>query len=91
MHKKSPPIPGAFLCNVLSKEYLKLLVKSYKLLLLLLASSASLYIFIQVKQISITANKGPKAKTMITSKPGEYPMTPSNEVNFDLLNNLYKQ
>ena len=36
----------------------------------------------------MTANKGPKKITIITSKPGEYPITPSNEVNFDLLNNL---
>lgn len=37
------------------------------------------------------ANNGPKKITMIASNPGEYPITPSREVNLDLLNSLYKQ
>ena len=58
---------------------------------LLLASSASLYILIQVREMSITANNGPKIITMITSKPGVYPITPSKEVDLDLLYSLYTQ
>ena len=36
------------------------------------------------------ANNGPITITIMTSNPGVYPVTPSNEVAFALWYNLYK-
>jgi len=37
------------------------------------------------------ANKGPSIITIITSNPGEYPITPSRDIFLDRLKSLYTQ